>query len=347
MAQKSPDGRIKKFLSANSELIGWVVFGVLIISIYQFSSRFGVMLLNGEFAEWCNKLLPSLQDFITLTLSVIVEAVPFLILGIIISALIRYFLSSKDIFKMLPKNTFLRRIALSMIGLILPVCECGNVPIARSLIANGLKPADVISFLFAAPILNPITIISTMTAFSFDARMVWWRIIFALIIVQITAFIVSFFKEDSVINPEFEKLCHSHNHGSKLSNIFSSSHNEFWQLFTMLVLGASIAAATQIFVPRFIINAVGGDIFLSVISMITLSFVISICSSIDAFFALAYVRNFTTGSILSFLLFGPMIDIKMITLLKTTFRWKFIATITLTVFFLSLIVGLGVNLYVR
>jgi uncharacterized protein len=116
------------------------------------------MLLNGELAEWCNKLLPPLQDFITLTLSVIVEAVPFLILGIIISALIRYFLSSKDVFKMLPKNTFLRRIALSMIGLILPVCECGNVPIARSLIANGLKPADVISFLFAAPILNPITI---------------------------------------------------------------------------------------------------------------------------------------------------------------------------------------------
>ena len=70
----------------------------------------------------------------------------------------------------------------------LPVCECGNVPIARSLIANGLKPADVISFLFAAPIINPITIISTMTAFSFDTRMVWWRIIFALIIVQITAF---------------------------------------------------------------------------------------------------------------------------------------------------------------
>jgi uncharacterized repeat protein (TIGR03943 family) len=103
-----------------------------------------------------------------------------------------------------------------------------------------------------------------MTAFSFDARMVWWRIIFALIIVQITAFIVSFFKEDSIVNPEFEKLCHKHDHDSKLPNIFSSSHNEFWQLFTMLALGASIAAATQIFVPRFIINAVGGDIFLSV-----------------------------------------------------------------------------------
>lgn len=210
--------------------------------------------------------------------------------------------------------------------------------------ATETTPDDIIR---VAPIINPITIISTITAFSFDTRMIWWRIIFALIIVQITAFIVSFFKEDSVINPEFEKLCHYHNHDSKLSNLFGSSRNEFWQLFTMLVLGASIAAATQIFVPRFIINAVGGDIFLSVISMITLSFVISICSSIDAFFALAYVRNFTTGSILSFLLFGPMIDIKMITLLKTTFRWKFIATITLIVFILSLIVGLGVNLYVR
>ena len=68
MAQKIARWSHKKVLSANSELIGWVVFGALIISIYQFSSRFGVMLLNGEFAEWCNKLLPSLQDFITLTL---------------------------------------------------------------------------------------------------------------------------------------------------------------------------------------------------------------------------------------------------------------------------------------
>ena len=180
-----------------------------------------------------------------------------------------------------------------------------------------------------------------------EPRMVWWRVIFALVIVQITAFIVSFFKEDSIINPEFKSYCRSHKHNSNLPELFSSSRNEFWQLFTMLVIGASIAAATQVFVPRFIINAVGSDIILSVAAMIGLSFIVSICSSIDAFFALAYARSFTTGSILSFLLAGPMVDIKLIMLMKTTFRWRFIVAIVLIIFALSFAAGIGVNLYAR
>ena len=115
----------------------------------------------------------------------------------------------------------------------------------------------------------------------------------------------------------------------------------------MLTIGASIAAATQVFVPRFIINAVGSDIILSVAAMIGLSFIVSICSSIDAFFALAYARSFTTGSILSFLLAGPMVDIKLIMLMKTTFRWRFIVAIVLIIFTLSFAAGMGVNLYAR
>ena len=112
----------------------------------------------------------------------------------------------------------------------------------------------------------------------------------------------------------------------------------------MLSIGAIIAAATQVFVPRAIINTVGNDIILSVIAMIGLSFVVSICSSIDAFFALAYARNFTAGSILSFLLAGPMIDIKLIVLIRTTFRWRFIAVVMLIIFALSFAAGIGVNL---
>lgn len=347
MVRKLSDGRLKKILSANQELINWIVFGAFVIIIYYLSSKFSTMLVNGELVDLFTKLLPSLQDFLTLTLSVVVEATPFLILGVIVSALIRKFLPSDKLLKILPKNAFLRRIVLSMLGIALPVCECGNVPVARSLMAQGLKTADVISFLFAAPILNPITIVATMTAFSFQPQMVWWRVIFALIIVQITAFIVSLFKEDSIINPGFKEYCHAHKNDSSFLKIFDNSRNEFWQLFTMLVIGASIAAATQVFVPRFIINTVGGDIFLSVIAMIVLSFVVSICSSIDAFFALAYARSFTAGSILSFLLSGPMVDIKMIILMKTTFRWHFIATIVLIIFALSFMAGVGVNLYVR
>ena len=344
---KKPNNRLASFISNNRELLGWIAAGSLVVIFHNFSLHFGVWLASGEAGKWLSQAALSLQDFLTLTLSVIVEAVPFLILGTIISALIRRFLPPEKLVKILPKNALLRRLVLSIAGLALPVCECGNVPVARSLLARGLKPADVVSFLFAAPILNPITIIATITAFSFEPRMVWWRVIFALVIVQITAFIVSFFKEDSIINPEFKSYCRSHKHNSNLPELFSSSRNEFWQLFTMLTIGASIAAATQVFVPRFIINAVGSDIILSVAAMIGLSFIVSICSSIDAFFALAYARSFTTGSILSFLLAGPMVDIKLIMLMKTTFRWRFIVAIVLIIFALSFAAGMGVNLYAR
>ncbi|MCD1275878.1 MAG: permease [Candidatus Nanogingivalaceae bacterium] len=323
---------------------GWIIAIILIVVIYLYSPQLGLWLISDKSSVWFSETATMLQDFLTITLSIIIEALPFLILGIIISALIRRFLSTAKLAKILPNNPFLRRFILSISGLALPVCECGNMPVARSLLAQGLKPADVVSFLFAAPILNPITIIATITAFSFQPYMIWWRIIFALIIVQLTAFAVSFLKEDKVIRPAFKEYCRAYRHNHGFKEILSSSRNEFWQLFTMLSIGAVIAAATQVFIPRTIINTISNDIILSVVAMIVLSFVVSICSSIDAFFALAYARSFTTGSILSFLLAGPMIDIKLIMLMRTTFSWRFIAAVMLIIFTLSFTAGIGANL---
>ena len=150
--------------------------------------------------------------------------------------------------------------------------------------------------------------------------------------------------ENKIIRPAFKEYCRTHEHNSEFKEVLRSSRDEFWQLLTMLSVGAVIAAVTQVFVPRAVINIIGSDIILSVIAMIALSFVVSICSSVDAFFALAYARSFTAGSILSFLLAGPMIDIKLIVLMRTTFRWRFIAVVMLIIFALSFAAGIGVNL---
>lgn len=323
--------------------IGIIVAGLV---IYLCSPYVTLLILRYPISSWPSVVTPALQDFLTLTLSVIVEATPFLILGIIVSGLIRRFLPPERLVKVLPKQPLARRFVLSIVGMALPVCECGNVPVARSLLAHGLKPADVISFLFAAPILNPITIIATMTAFQFQPHMVWWRIIFALIIVHIIAALISPLKSDRILQSSFQATCHKHHHRPRFEKLLGEGRHEFWQLFTMLTLGAMIAAATQVFVPRDIINALGGDIVLSVIAMIGLGFVVSICSSVDAFFALAYASSFTTGSLLAFLLAGPMIDIKLVMLMKTTFRWRFIGYVMGLITLLSLIIGVGVNLYV-
>jgi len=286
---------INKLINTAKILTGWIIAPVLIVVIYLYSPQLGLWLISDKSDIWFNETATMLQDFLTITLSIVIEALPFVILGIIISSLIRRFLPPAKLTKILPRNPFWRRFTLSLAGLALPVCECGNVPVARSLLARGLKPADVVSFLFAAPILNPITIIATMTAFSFQPYMIWWRIIFALIIVQLTALIVSFMDENKIVRPAFKEYCRAHEHSSKLKEMLGSSRDEFWQLLTMLSIGAIIAAATQVFIPRAIINTVGNDIILSVIAMIGLSFVVSICSSIDAFFAFDAVDRDVAG----------------------------------------------------
>jgi uncharacterized membrane protein YraQ (UPF0718 family) len=111
-----------------------------------------------------------------------------------------------------------------------------------------------------------------------------------------------------------------------------------------LVIGAAIAASFQTFVSRDIIVAIGQNVFLSIIAMILLAFIISICANVDAFFALSFSSQFTLGSILAFLVFGPMVDIKILSMLRTTFQTHFLIKLVAVVTLSSVILGLVVNI---
>ena len=114
-------------------------------------------------------------------------------------------------------------------------------------------------------------------------------------------------------------------------------------MLKMLCLGAVIAGLTQVFVPRDVLTSLGGHPIFSILAMITLAFVISICSNVDAFFALAYSNTFTAGSIAAFLVFGPLIDIKMLALMRTTYKAWLLAAMTFLVTLSSILIGLVVN----
>ena len=109
-----------------------------------------------------------LQDLLTLAYSVIIESLPFVVLGIALSILVQVWIPDRWIARALPKNTFLRRLAISFLGVLLPVCECGNLPFARGLIARGFSVSESLTFLLAAPIINPITILTTYQAFGLN-----------------------------------------------------------------------------------------------------------------------------------------------------------------------------------
>lgn len=292
-----------------------------------------------------------LQDFVTLSASVIIEALPFILLGLLLSIAVQVWLPQNILFKILPKQLIPRRLVLSFLGIFLPVCECGNVPLARGLMIKGMTVGDSITFLLAAPILNPVTIITTQQAFGSDNTILAARLVGAFLIANIVGWLFTQKgkdKTDELLTPEFSSTCKAHretSHANKTKvskslNIFSKEANA---IAPALFVGSFIAGFIQVAVPREILTDLGGHIVLSVIAMMALAFIVSICANVDAFFALAFANTFTAGSIVSFLIFGPIVDIKMLALLKTTYKTKVLATIVLITTLVSGTIGLAVN----
>src|SRR3954471_1574909 len=307
--------------------------------------------------------LPSkLQDFLTLALSIVVEALPFVVLGALVSAVIRVFGPTQRLIQLLPKRPLLRRLSISLLGTFMPVCECGNVPVARGLMIKGLSVADSMTFLLAAPILNPVTLLATSQAFRLDPSIVWIRMAGALVIANLVGGLIALHKNqmELVSKGFYNTVCqveedhHDHAHHSHHSPSTGSRARQ-WQegivvfrdevslMLKMLCLGALIASLTQVFVPREVLTSVGSNPFFSILAMIALAFIISICSNVDAFFALAYSSTFTVGSIVAFLVFGPMIDIKMLALMRTTYKTQLLVIMTILVTLTSILIGLIVN----
>lgn len=288
-----------------------------------------------------------LQDLVTLMSSVILESLPFIIIGLALSVLIQVWLPDSFLLRWLPRRPMPRRLCLSFLGMFMPVCECGNVPLSRGLLAKGLSVGDSLTFLLAAPILNPITIITTQQAFPNDPAILWGRLIAAFVIANFIGWLYSRHRQpDSLLTDSFVALCQQHGHERNLSRpargfrLLSSEANA---IMPALFVGAFIAALVQIAVPRDILYGIGSNPLWSIGVMIVLAFIVSICSNVDAFFALAFSNSFTAGSLVSFLVFGPMIDIKMLNLMKTTYKPIVLVQITAIVALISAIAGLVVQ----
>lgn len=288
-----------------------------------------------------------IQDLLTLSISVVIESLPFVILGILLSIVVQVWLPDGILMKYLPRNPVLRRFCISLFGIFLPVCECGNVPLARGLIVGGFTVPESMTFLLAAPIVNPITIITTHQAFGFDDGILIARILGGLAIANIIGWLFSLHpRQDALLTPGFAAECrrapdeHDHSRVAKSVDIFI---REASVIMPALFIGALVAGAIQVAVPRDVLVALGSNPLWSILAMMVLAFVIAVCSNVDAFFILPFANTFMPGSIATFLVFGPIIDIKMLAILRTTFTTRVLVQLTLVVGLLSALVGLVVN----
>ncbi|MBD2869945.1 permease [Paenibacillus arenilitoris] len=290
----------------------------------------------------------------TIFISMVMEAIPFVLIGVLISGLIQSFVKDSWIARIMPRNRVLSTIAGCGIGMFFPSCECGIVPITRRLIGKGMPLHAAIAFMLTGPIINPIVLFSTYIAFGNDWEMAAIRAALATAVAMAVSLAVSLlFKElplriplpqhaaaleDGVVPPPPSVPL-----GRKLYEVIEHAIEEFFAVGKYLVLGALIAACMQTFVPTSYLLHIGGNPVTASLVMIALAFLISLCSEADAFIAASFRSTFTTGSLSAFLVFGPMIDIKNTLMLLGVFKTKFVvALIGFTAVFTlagSLIVG--------
>lgn len=323
-------------------------------AIFSFGLYVVAIIVATTITNKLNISLPNrLQDFATLSLSIFVEAIPFLILGALLASAVNTYIPPHFFKKILPRNGVLRRGILSLLGFLFPVCECGNVPLSRSLMIQGLKPSEAVTFLLSAPVLNPITIWSTWAAFSYDGSIVVSRIVATLLIANVIGYVLSLKKnERNFLSPGFQATCDAKPTQKKaftranrfrIATFTQTFTHEAFVMVKMLAFGALIAGTIQTFVARDLLVGIGSNVVLSIVAMLLLAFVVSICANVDAFFALSFASTFTAGSIVSFLVFGPMIDIKMLALLKTTFKNELLVTVSILSLLMSMLTGLVVS----
>lgn len=288
--------------------------------------------------------------FTTRFLGIFIEAVPFLLLGTLTSGLIEAFVTPDDLVRYLPRNKVLATIVGSFLGILFPVCECGVVPVTRRLFTKGLPISVGIAFLLAAPFMNPIVFASTYIAFGFGQIFILRFVITAVVAISVGLIFAYAARPDQVLQPSamqpdtFEFKLPRKGWRDGLKQSMNVAHNEFFEMGRFLIVGCLMASALQTLVPQEQLFIIGSGPVISVLAMQALAFLLSVCSTVDAFLALAFLTTFTTGSIVAFLSFGPMVDIKSTMMFLGVFKRRAVAYLILLPFLMNLLFGVLINL---
>ncbi|MFP3793851.1 permease [Bacillus subtilis] len=260
-------------------------------------------------------------------ISILIEAIPFILIGVILSGIIQMFVSEEMIARIMPKNRFLAVLFGALTGVLFPACECGIIPITRRLLLKGVPLHAGVAFMLTAPIINPIVLFSTYIAFGNRWSVVFYRGGLALAVSLIIGVILSYqFKDNQLLKPD-EPGHHHHHHGTllqKLGGTLRHAIDEFFSVGKYLIIGAFIAAAMQTYVKTSTLLAIGQNDVSSSLVMMGLAFVLSLCSEVDAFIASSFSSTFSLGSLIAFLVFGAMVDIKNLLMMLAAFKKRFV-----------------------
>ncbi|UTC50687.1 permease [Treponema sp. OMZ 855] len=308
----------------------------------------------------------------TVFTGIVLQAVPFMLLGALLSSALYAFVPDRLLVKIFPKKYGLGFLTALFAGALFPVCECAAVPLMRSLIKKGVAMPIAVTFMLASPIVNPISIVSTLYAFPQQPSVAFYRLFFGLLIAFAIGLLLLFYPEEKYLKEDFDTQPTAQPHsldsavaafrlatGRSTQNSRSEAQSdnfegtateskaqwlqvkvyallmhtcsEFFTTGPFLILGAFITALIRAAVPQEFFSITSGSAAGSLLVMMLFAFVFSACSTSDAFIARSFLNRFSFGSILGFLVYGPMMDIKNLFMLLSLFKKRFVIELTLII----------------
>lgn len=264
---------------------------------------------------------PLIETWFTIFVAISLQAVPFLVLGVAISAAIAAFVPTGWLARALSRESRFSVPAAGLAGALLPGCECGSVPIAARLASRGASTAAALAFMLSAPAINPVVLVSTAVAFPGQPEVVLARFTASLATALVMGLLWRRFGRDRWITV---KSRHAHEGGSRVQSFVDVARHDFLHAGGWLVVGAVTTATLQVFVPRNFLDGVAAQPVLAVGALAVLAVLLAVCSEADAFVA-ASLTQFSLTARLTFMVVGPAVDIKLVALQSGVFGRRFAA----------------------
>jgi uncharacterized protein len=262
---------------------------------------------------------PAIAHWATVFVAIAVQALPFLVLGVAISAAVAAFVPPGLLPRLLPRRPELAVPVAAAAGVALPGCECGSVPIARRLIDRGATPAAALAFLLSAPAINPVVLVATAVAFPGRPEFVLARLLASGLAAIAVGLVWARTGRDELLR---RGRPGSVIQGSRSAVMVATAQHDLVSAGGFLIVGAATAATLQTAVPRGVLDTVAGAGPIAVATLAVLAVIMAICSEADAFVA-ASLTQFSPTARLAFMVVGPMVDVKLIALQAGTFGGEF------------------------
>ena len=276
---------------------------------------------------WSPAAPPAVETFALIFISIALEALPFVLLGAVVAAGVQVLVPDR-FFERVGRWPVAAQLSLAACGgVAFPVCECGSVPVARRLLERGLHPAAGLTFMLAAPILNPVVLASTAIAFRGRGalEMVLGRAVLGMILAIVAGWALGGTAPVGLLRPRSEEPSST---GPRAQRMVDHVAADFFYMGRFVIIGSAVAALLQTLVPQSLTSGVARTPLLGTLALMALAFALSLCSEADAFVAASFVQ-FPVGAQLAFLVLGPAADVKLSILYGSTFRGAFVPRLLL------------------